>query len=147
MVEDERVGAGFGVTGRRNGVRLVASHEKKLSRCMRQKGAGRKWEFGEITQAVKLWHDSERRMGHQVDKGDISLEFKDRLNYHVLKLEAMQAKDGLDKQDQEKLGMYKAKMKIMADYTLKAERQFADRVCAKMGVKLLAPQIQPADSQ
>ena len=90
---------------------------------------------------VKLWHDSERRMGHQVDKGDISLEFKDRLNYHVLKLEGMQAKDGLDKQDQEKLGMCKAKVKIMEDYIVRAERQFADRVCAKMGVKLLAPQI------
>ena len=53
---------------------------------MRASGAGARWHFGEITEAVKLWHGHERRMGHVIDRTDILIEFEERLEVVTLEM-------------------------------------------------------------
>ena len=83
-VAAERLGAGYGISGRSRGVRIVGSNEAKVSLAIRRSGAGRKYNLKEIMIEVKLWHDAERRMGHQVDASDVRLEFEDRVKWHIV---------------------------------------------------------------
>jgi len=133
----ERLGAGRGVTGRSKGVKVVVSAEAKITKGCRRSGGGVKFGFNEILIDVKLWHDAERRMGHQLDKADIYFEFKDRLVYCAQKL---RSKDSLTKDEADKLKKYDEKLKNMESHKEAIKRTFTDRLCAKMGVKLLTPQ-------
>ena len=129
------MGAGFGVSGRRRGVRIVVINEAKVSKAARRSGAGAKFMLGDIAQEVKLWHEAERRMGHQVDKVDVFNELKDRLQYHIT---AEGNKD--EAQNAKKLERWREYLEKLEKLSLKDQRQRADRLCKRMCVKLLAPQ-------
>ena len=79
-------------------------------------------------------------MGHQVDKTDVVMEFKDRLSCHIEKLRQGVEDETKDKVLQRKLSLYEGKLKTLESYSMKAFNGFADRLCAKMKVKLLSPQ-------
>jgi hypothetical protein len=86
---------------------------------------------------VKLWHESERRMGHTLDQEDMVCEFTDRLEHHIAKLSHTEK---LSDTDSAILEIYKGKLAYLQKAQLKYRRQFAYRLCAKLGVRLLAPQ-------
>jgi hypothetical protein len=86
---------------------------------------------------VKLWHESERRMGHTLDHEDMVCEFTDRLEHHIAKLSHTEK---LSDTDSAILEIYKGKLAYLQKAQLKYRRQFAYRLCAKLGVHLLAPQ-------
>lgn len=133
-VAAERLGAGYGLSGRSKGVRIVGSNEAKVSLAIRRSGAGRKYRLKEIMLEVKLWHDAERRMGHQVDASDVRLEFEDRAQWHIVAEQGK--KEGADVK---KVELWKKFIEVMSQMSLKMERQFASRLCQKMKVKLLTP--------
>ena len=130
----ERLGAGYGVTHRASGVRIVGTNEAKLSMAVRKSGAGRKFHLEEIMKEVKLWHDAERRMGHQVDAHDVRLEFQDRVQWHIAAEQSK--KEGADLK---KVKKWQLCIDTMSKMSLKLERQLSARLCKKMKVKLLTP--------
>ena len=103
-------------------------------------GGGRKWNFTEITVEVKLWHEKERRMGHVIDKTDVLNEFTDRLEAKVQIMEFSQQSTELSKEDAQSLLHFKDRLESLVSGTDRARISFTERICAKMGARILVPQ-------